>query len=79
MARTRAEECRMSSRRARLVAQALAGPALKGGQLGDVSPTGEVAAWAKLTANWRSDIEGADVTAAEINDRRRRQTRLKFQ
>jgi putative DNA methylase len=41
----------------RLVAQALAGPALKGGDLADVSPTGELAALAKLTANWRSVIE----------------------
>ncbi len=41
----------------RLVAQALAGPALKGGELADVSPSGEMAALAKLTANWRSVIE----------------------
>ena len=41
----------------RLVAQALAGPALKGGELADVSPSGEMAALAKLTANWRSVVE----------------------
>jgi putative DNA methylase len=41
----------------RLVAYALAGPALKGGELADVSPSGEMAALAKLTANWRSVIE----------------------
>jgi putative DNA methylase len=41
----------------RLVAQALAGPALKGGELADVSPSDEVVALAKLTANWRSVIE----------------------
>jgi len=41
----------------RLVAQALAGPALKGGELADVSPSDEMAALAKLTANWRSVIE----------------------
>jgi putative DNA methylase len=41
----------------RLVAQALAGPALKGGEVADVSPTGELAALAKLTANWRSVVE----------------------
>jgi putative DNA methylase len=41
----------------RLVAQALAGPALRGSDLADVSPTSELAALAKLTANWRSVIE----------------------
>ena len=41
----------------RLVAQALAGPALKGGEMGDISPTGEMAALAKLTTNWRSVVE----------------------
>lgn len=41
----------------RLVAQALAGPALKGSELADVTPTAEVAALAKLTSNWRSVIE----------------------
>jgi len=41
----------------RLVAQALAGPALKGGEMGEISPTGEMAALAKLTANWRSVVE----------------------
>jgi putative DNA methylase len=41
----------------RLVAQALLGPALKGGELGDVSPTAELAALAKLTANWKSVVE----------------------
>ena len=43
----------------RLVAQALGGPALKGGELSNVSPSNEVAALGKLTANWRSVIEGA--------------------
>jgi len=41
------------------VAQALAGPTLKGGELADVSPGGELAALAKLTANWRSVVEDA--------------------
>ena len=41
----------------RLVAQALAGPALKGGELADVSPSDEMAALRKLTGNWRSVIE----------------------
>ena len=52
----------------RLVAQALAGPALKGGELANVSPSAELAALAKLTANWRSVIEDATVTAHERKD-----------
>lgn len=43
----------------RLVAQALAGPALKGGELADVSPSGELGALAKLTANWKSVVSAA--------------------
>ena len=43
----------------RLVAQALAGPGLKGGELGDVATGGELAALTKLTANWRSVVEDA--------------------
>jgi putative DNA methylase len=58
----------------RLVAQALAGPALKGGELADVSPTGELAALAKLTANWRSVIE--DATPSEREARRAGQATL---
>jgi putative DNA methylase len=52
----------------RLVAQALAGPALKGGELANVSPSAELAALAKLTVNWRSVIEDATVTAHERKD-----------
>lgn len=37
----------------RLVVQALTGPALKGGELSDISPTGELAVLAKLASNWR--------------------------
>jgi putative DNA methylase len=65
----------------RLVAQALAGPALKGGDLGDVSPTGELAALAKMTANWRSVVEDAALTEAEKaekKDWKKGQTRLKL-
>lgn len=43
----------------RLVAQALAGPALKGGELGEVATGTELAALTKLTANWRSVVEDA--------------------
>ena len=56
-------EAKPNREQMRLVAQALAGPALKGGELADVSPTGELAALARLTANWRSVIEDADTTS----------------
>lgn len=60
----------------RLVAQALAGPALKGGELADVSPSAELAALTKLTANWRSVIESAIVPISEREDRKRGQLGL---
>jgi putative DNA methylase len=41
----------------RLVAQALAGPALKAGELPNVSSGDELAALARLTANWRSVVD----------------------
>ena len=63
----------------RLVAQALAGPALKGGELGDVSPTAELAALAKLTANWRSVIEDADLAPSQRAARRAGQDLLDFE
>jgi putative DNA methylase len=50
-------EARANREQMRLVAQALAGPVLKGGELAEVSPTDEMAALAKLTTNWRSVIE----------------------
>jgi hypothetical protein len=40
---------------------------------------GELVAQAKLTANWRSVVEDADVSAAEVKDRRCGQTRFRFQ
>ena len=43
----------------RVLAQALSGPALKGGELGEVSGGAELAALTKLTANWKSVIEDA--------------------
>jgi putative DNA methylase len=42
----------------RLVAQALAGPALKGGELENISPTAEQSALGKLLANWSTVMEG---------------------
>jgi putative DNA methylase len=43
----------------RLVAQALSGPALKGGELAEVASGSELAALTRLTANWRSVVEQA--------------------
>jgi len=60
----------------RLVAQALTGPALKGGELGEVASGTELAALTKLTANWRSVVEDAAVTPAEREDRRTGQSKL---
>jgi putative DNA methylase len=54
------KEAQPNREQLRLVAQALAGPALKGGEFGDVSTGGELAALAKLTANWRAVIEHAE-------------------
>jgi putative DNA methylase len=49
----------------RLVAQALAGPGLKGGEMPEVSPSAELAALSKITANWQSVIENAALTPPE--------------
>jgi len=60
----------------RLVAQALAGPALKGGELGDISPTAELSALGKITANWQSVVEDAVLTTGEKEVRRKGQKQL---
>lgn len=60
----------------RLVAQALAGPALKGGELGDISPTGEMAALAKLATNWRSVVEDNAMSQTEQAEKKRGQAKL---
>jgi putative DNA methylase len=52
------QEARPNMEQVRLAAQALAGPALKGGGLAEVSPSAELAALGRLTANWRSLTEG---------------------
>jgi putative DNA methylase len=69
-------EAQPSREQMRLVAQALAGPGLKGGELADVSPSAELAALAKLTANWRSVVEDAVTTAAEREAKRTGQKTL---
>jgi putative DNA methylase len=61
----------------RLVAQALAGPALKGGELGDISPTAELSALTKLMANWQSVIEYAATEPAEREEKKTGQRQLK--
>jgi putative DNA methylase len=57
----------------RLVAQALAGPALKGGELGEISPTGEMGALAKLATNWRSVVEDNASSPTEQAEKKRGQ------
>jgi len=56
----------------KLVCQALGGPALKGGELKDVSPTAEQSTLGKLLANWSAVMEGQAVVA----DRQKGQHRL---
>ena len=60
------------------MAQALAGPALKGGEMGDISPTAELSALGKLTANWQSVIEDAAQTTGQEEERKIGQTQMKY-
>ncbi len=69
-------EAQPSREQMRLVAQALAGPALKGGELPDVSPSGELAALTKLLANWKSVVEEATLSAQEREDQKSGQQRM---
>lgn len=62
----------------RLVAQALCGPVLKRADASDGALTAELSALSKLTANWRSIIEGA-VASQEMDDRRTGQRRLSLE
>jgi len=68
------QEAQPNKEQMRLVAQALAGPALKGGELGDISPHAELSALSKLTANWKSVIEGTAVTVRERKAKKAGQT-----
>jgi putative DNA methylase len=52
-------QAQLNTDQLRLVAQALAGPALKGSELGEVAKGTELAALTKLTANWGSVVEDA--------------------
>jgi putative DNA methylase len=60
----------------RLVAQALSGPTLKGSGLEDVSPTVELAALIKLTANWRSVVEDNMSSTEERAEQKRGQKKF---
>jgi len=79
-------ESRVNRERMRLVAQALAGPVLKrgAGSLPDAvpgwqpGPHHELAALAKLTANWRAVVEDATLTPIEREARRTGQQTLEF-
>jgi putative DNA methylase len=69
-------EANVNREQLRLVAQALVGPTLKGSDLKDVSPTSELAALGKLTANWKSVIEDNVFSAEDQADRKRGQAKL---
>ena len=70
------QEAQPDREQMRLVAQALAGPALKGSELPDVSPSAELSALSKLTANWRSVIEDNVFSPTELQDSKRGQRRM---
>jgi putative DNA methylase len=56
----------------KLIAQSLAGPALKGGELKDISPTAEQSALGRLLANWHAVMEGPEA----VESRRAGQQKL---
>jgi putative DNA methylase len=62
-------EARPNTEQMRLVAQALAGPALKGGEMGEVATGSELAALTKLTANWRSVVDDSGAGPLFSTDR----------
>ncbi len=70
------QEAQPNREQMRLVAQALAGPAIKGGELGGISPHAELSALAKLTANWKSVVEDAGLSPLEKKGKKRGQRRL---
>ncbi len=71
-------EARPNKEQLRLVAQALAGPALRGGELAEVASGSELAALTKLTANWRSVVDDVDLTHVELQARRAGQSQIQF-
>jgi hypothetical protein len=71
-ARIRLAYARPSLEQMRLVCQALAGPALEGGELADISAGAEQSALGKLLANWSAVMEGKAVAT----DRQKGQARF---
>jgi hypothetical protein len=69
-------ESQVNREHLRLVTQALTGPALKGSELGDMSPTAELSTLARLAANWQSVVKGALISPVEQAERRKGQERL---
>jgi putative DNA methylase len=69
-------EAQVNREQLRLVAQALAGPALKGGEMDDISPTAELSALGKLMANWQSVVADAAQTTGEKEERKKGQKQL---
>ena len=51
---------------------------MKGGELGDISPTTELSALGKLMANWQSVVEDAALTTGEKEERSVGQTQIKY-
>lgn len=66
------DEAKPNVEQLRLVAQALGGPALSGGELADVASTAEQSAIGKLLANWSAVMVGK----AAVEDRRKGQEPL---
>ena len=71
-ARIRLAYAHPSLEQMRLVCQALAGPALEGGELADISAGAEQSALGKLLANWSAVMEGKAVAT----DRQKGQARF---
>jgi putative DNA methylase len=61
---------RVGMEQLRLVAQSLAGPALKGGELKDISPTEEQAELGKLLANWQTITAGGEAVERRTGQQR---------
>ena len=69
-------EARPNRDQLHLIAQALIGPALKGGEFEEVSPTAEMTALTNLVSNWQSVIEHAELTPGQQEERRTGQQQL---
>jgi hypothetical protein len=52
------------------------GPALKGGEMADVSSNAELSALGKLTANWQSVVEDVALTTGEREEKKVGQKQL---